>query len=532
MASPTESDPAILYAAAKRCFAQGDLHGVETYGRRIVTAEPTFADAWFLMGKAAVRAGQAIAAGQLTEEAVALDGARADYRAQLAQCFSLILQHPKAASHAEMAMALGPEDAETFDRIGVVFLQADQPARALEALEQAVSMQPGDAMFQFNLASACRFLGDLPRAEQACQAALKADPGFHRAHAMLAELQGRRVSRERTRELELALDALATDAAVPRMNVGFALSRAYEAQGEFAKAFSVLAQSKALVRERLNYDFATDQAQFDALTRLFDSPDCFAGVAGHDSKRPIFVMGMPRSGTTLADRILSSHHEVESAGEVHNFGILLQRAVGEPGLGVPSAGVLGKAMHVDFRKLGEDYIDSVRARIGGATHFVDKLPHNFLFAGYIARALPNARMICLRRNPLDTCLGNFRQLFAINFPYYYFNFDLLDTGRYYIAFDRLIRHWQSVMPGRIYELSYEALVNNPEAEIRQLLAFCELDWDPACLSMEKNKAPVTSASAAQVREPINARAVGRWRRYASELQVLVSLLKQAGIDPE
>jgi hypothetical protein len=159
------------------------------------------------------------------------------------------------------------------------------------------------------------------------------------------------------------------------------------------------------------------------------------------------------------------------------------------------------------------------------------MPLNFFYLGHVARALPGARMVVVRRHPLDTCLGNFRQLFATRMSYYDYACDLLDTGRYYLAFDRLMAHWQRVLPGRIHELAYEQLVADPPGETARLLKHCGLDWEDGCLAFERNPAAVATASAVQVREPIHARAVGRWRHYERELQPLIRLLAEAGCHP-
>ncbi len=157
------------------------------------------------------------------------------------------------------------------------------------------------------------------------------------------------------------------------------------------------------------------------------------------------------------------------------------------------------------------------------------MPHNFLYAGFIARALPNAKIVCLRRDPLDTCVGNFRHLFENESGFYDYSFNLDDIGRYYLQFDRLMAHWRKVLPGRILELPYESLVENTEAAARDVLAFCELPWDDTCLRSETNTAPVNTPNAWQVRTPIYQRAIGHWRHYEPQLRDLRWLLASAGV---
>jgi len=239
---------------------------------------------------------------------------------------------------------------------------------------------------------------------------------------------------------------------------------------------------------------------------------------------------MPRSGTTLVERIISSHPDVHAAGELQNFALALKRTSGSRTPYLIDIDTVTRTQDVDWRQLGEDYLTSTRPDTGRTPHFIDKLPHNFLYVGAIANALPHAKIICLRRDPMDTCLSNFRQLFALGSPYHAYSFDLLNTGRYYILFDRLMAHWKQAFPGRILEVDYETLVDKQEASSRQLLKFCDLPWNDACLTFENNQAPASTASAAQVREPIYRSAVKRWKQYEAQLADLRELLHNAGIE--
>jgi hypothetical protein len=241
---------------------------------------------------------------------------------------------------------------------------------------------------------------------------------------------------------------------------------------------------------------------------------------------------MPRSGTTLVERILSSHPEVHSAGELENFPLAVKHASGSATPSLTDPDTIRRASDLDWRALGNRYIQGTRMLTGGKPRFVDKLPHNFLYAGHIARALPNASIICLRRGPMDTCLGNFRQLFSLVSPYYDYSFDLLDTGRYYLLFDRLMAHWETTMPGRILRVDYEDLVDHQEDVTRRLLAHCRLPWNDACLRFEENALPVSTASAVQVRAPMFRSSLQRWKRYEPQLQPLRTLLEAGGAKVE
>ena len=239
---------------------------------------------------------------------------------------------------------------------------------------------------------------------------------------------------------------------------------------------------------------------------------------------------MPRTGTTLVERILSSHPEVYAADELENFGVALERLSGARSPVMLSPDVIRQASQVSWEALGEVYLASTRPATCMKPRFVDKLPHNFLYAGFIANALPNARIICLRRNPLDTCLSNFREAFPESSASHGYSFDLLDIGHHYIQFDRLMAHWNAVLPGRILQLDYETLVTGQEDATRKLLAHCELEWHDACLDFRRNTSAVATASTAQVREAIHHRAMGRWGKFRPWLGPLEELLREAGVD--
>jgi hypothetical protein len=237
---------------------------------------------------------------------------------------------------------------------------------------------------------------------------------------------------------------------------------------------------------------------------------------------------MPRTGTTLVERILSNHPAVFAAGELMNFGLELKRLAATRSNRVLDPETLAAASHVDPQALGEAYVASTRPRTGHRPHFIDKMPLNFFYAPLIHRALPNAKIICLRRNALDSCLSNYRQLLTTAFSYYDYSYDLLDTGRYYLLFDDLARHWRATIATNYTEVHYEDVVEHTEREARRLVEFCGLPWDPACLEFERNSAPVATPSAVQVRQPIYRTAVERWRKYETELAPLRKLLSNAG----
>jgi hypothetical protein len=262
--------------------------------------------------------------------------------------------------------------------------------------------------------------------------------------------------------------------------------------------------------------------------------DAFPGTSGSASTdtagdSPIFIVGLPRSGTTLVDRILGSHSQVFSAGELNQFALCLVDAVRRRSGGARLARreLVAQSATVDFGALGREYLERVRSAFGGSRRFIDKMPLNYLYCGLIRRALPNARIVHLSRHPMAACFAMYKTLFMDGYP---FSYDLGEIARYYVAYRRLMGHWQATMPGAIHELRYEDLVADQLTETRKLLQFCGLGWEAACVQFHLNPAATTTASAAQVRRPLYDSSVSRWRHYEPQLAALGRQLRAAGID--
>jgi hypothetical protein len=255
-----------------------------------------------------------------------------------------------------------------------------------------------------------------------------------------------------------------------------------------------------------------------------------AGRGGAGDGAPIFIVGLPRSGTTLVDRILSSHSQVQSLGEINDLSYALiaqaQRPEDEERGPPDRLELIRRSAQLDFAALGSDYLRRVAGYPRDKPRFIDKTPWNFLYLGLIALALPQARIIHLRREPMDSCLALYKTLFRSGSPYSY---DLGDLARYYLAYHRLMEHWRRALPGRVLEVDYERLVQSQESATRELLEGCGLAFEPQCLEFHRNSAPAATASAVQVREPIHARSVGIWKDYARWLVPLAAALREGGV---
>ena len=519
-------DPAQLYAQATVAFSQREWRKALDMATQLLPLAPNGAELHHLAGMSALELQQMPQALQYLQRAMLLYPLRADYATQFAKALSMVNLSADAVTVAERALTLLPLDAQTLDTLGVIYTRANAHQRATSLYDRAVALAPSQPNYRYNFAKSLVFLGDLDAAERELEACLGLAPWHWSAHLTLSQLRKQNATSNHLDRLHALLPKTIENHDA-QMNLHLALAKEYEDLADYPKAFEHLVSGKTAAMVKPDDSSQRDEVLFEAITRTSPRPQ--SASAGFATEEPIFVIGMPRSGTTLVERIISSHPDVHSAGELQNFALALKHASGSRTPHLLDVDTITRAQEVDWRQLGESYLASTRPDTGRKPRFVDKLPHNFLYVGAIANALPNAKIICLRRDPMDTCLSNFRQLFALSSPYHAYSFDLLNTGRYYILFDRLMAHWKQTFPGRILEVDYETLVDTQEASSHQLLEFCGLPWNDACLKFESNQAPATTASAAQVREPIYRNAVKRWKQYEAQLNDLRELLHKAGI---
>lgn len=515
--------------AARRALARGDFDATFDHAEALLAAEPDNAEAHFLLGIAESSTGGVSAGIAALERAVALDP-QGEYRAHLAKLYTLVRREGEAAATLKDAEQALPVDALSRDTIGCVYARLGNHAAALGHFDAAVALDPGNTEFRYNQAVTLNFLGRVDHAEAALEALLALDPAAARAHHLLASL--RKQTREANHIARLGQIRAGARESRDRLLLGYALAKELEDIGEAEQALDTLIAANGEHRRSLPYDFARDAAVFDAIEAAWPHV-ARAPVTDPAPDAPIFIVGMPRTGTTLVDRILSSHPDVESAGELQAMPLAVKQATGTRSRLVLDAETAFAVSRVDLGLVGRAYVERARHHLrNDASRFIDKFPGNFQYVGVIARALPQARIICLRRNPMDTVLSNFRNLFAVGSRYYDYSYDLLETAAYYQRFDRMMALWRGALPGRVLELSYERLVGDQEGETRRLLSHCGLDWSEACLSFHTNRSPVSTPSAAQVRRPIYSEAVARWKRHAEVLEPVRQYLVASGISVE
>ncbi len=448
---------------------------------------------------------------ELCERAAALAPGEAIYQAGYAQVLSVVGRQNEAREAAEKAAALPVSDPMTADIIAVVFSRAGFHERAVPFFRQAIQLNPQPANFHYNLASSLQFAGRFEEAERAYEETLARDPAFFKAHSGLVALKKQTTDCNRLDILLPMFEKLSGDPDAA-LHLGHAIAKTYEDLGDYDESLAWLKRAKAQNRER----YPTDEAeQADMFQAAMETASFAAGVGAEGA--PIFVVGLPRTGTTLVDRILSTHPDVVSAGELNVFAGLVKAAAGSSSNMVLDAETLRMVEGVDLAEIGNRYMAATKVLARGAERFVDKMPLNFFYAALILKALPNARIVALRRDAMDSCLSNYRQLFSTQFSYYNYTYDLESTAHFYRGFDGLMAEWRELLPAdRFMEIRYEDIVFDQEAQTRRLLDFCGLDWFEGCLRFHENAAPVSTASSVQVRQPLYSGSIGRWRRYGAD----------------
>jgi tetratricopeptide (TPR) repeat protein len=435
----------------------------------------------------------------------------------------------------ECAAAAEPHanhDPVVWDLIGTLYSRANDQPRALAAYDRAVALAPEEPAFLFNRAAVRRFLGQLAQSEADYDRVLTLRPGDCEAYRNRSDL--RRQTSERNHVA--ALRRLQTQVLGDwrgAVRVHYSLAKEHEDLGDYAASFEQLQMGSRLRRAHLRYDVATDLATVDWIIEAFPAtlPSALDTTSSARSSGPIFILGLPRSGSTLVERILGRHSRVHAAGELQAMALAIVDAVRQGSGPTPlsRAQLIEQSSRLDFDALGRDYLARARASGAEGECFIDKMPLNFLYCGLIRRALPQARIVHVQRQPMAACYAMYKTLFEDAYP---FSYDLTELGRYYLAYRRLMQHWAQAMPGQIHELHYESLIADQWGETQRLLDFCGLDWEDACAQFHDNPDPSTTASAAQVRQPIYDSSVEQWRHYSDQLSELHHLLEQGGVDVE
>jgi tetratricopeptide (TPR) repeat protein len=406
-----------------------------------------------------------------------------------------------------------------------ILRDCQQVENAHDWLEKALALAPTNPRIRYELALTDYHLGRPDEAEAHIVDLLEKEP-FHDAALHLRSAL--RTSSQERNYVDDLRRRLAEGPAHPRFvaAANYALTKELEDQGRYEEAMAALDTGARAYRSTLDYDSDAELAGHEGIRSVFSREALEALPPGYADEKPVFIVGMPRSGTTLVERILSAHSQLFSIGEFTEFprlyGIRLRRQFSRDSQLTPSEA----SMALDFAELGRAYCQAARELAGQAPRFVDKLPYNFLYCGYILAALPNAKLIHLTRHPLDTCYAVYKTLF---FGAYRFSYDLGELASYFISYRRHMAHWHAVLPGRILDVSYEALVQEPEAQVRKIIDWCGLPWEPAVLDFHQQQRPSMTASAMQVRRPLYTDSIGAWQRAEARFAPIKARFEAEGI---
>lgn len=517
-----------ISTTARNAASRRDWATLSSCAREFLKHDEQSPEGHFLYGltmKAAQRPAEAIDA---FARALALDNDRYDAAIELAN------QHCVAQRHADAASLVGryedmlSNSPRYLHLAGSVYSRVGLPARAWPLYQRANALQPGIDLFQASLGTCAMFLGKVDEARDIYRALLQRNPAHQRNHYQLAQLE----KATDTTHIEQMQEILRSSEQPPDRNIFlyYAIGKEFEDLERWEDAFRYFEQGGDAVRSVARYDIETDLAVVDRVIECCDA-DWLAGRSGRPcrerwGKTPIFVVGLPRSGTTLADRIISSHSRVASVDETQYMPMVIRRLSGIGGDDKMTAAMIEAAANTDIDAIGNAYMEMLRHRLGVEPAFVDKLPFNALYLGFICKAFPDARIVLLQRNPLDSCFAMYKQVFL---GAYKFSYSLENLGRFYVAYARLVEHWKETLGDCLIELQYETLVTRQEETTRDLLDGLGLDFEETCLAFDRNASAIATASSAQVREKIHTRSVGRWKQYAQQLRPLREQLEAAGI---
>jgi tetratricopeptide (TPR) repeat protein len=519
-----------LSTRARQAVQSQDWSTVSACAGAILSHDPRSAEGWFLSGLVENASQRPVKATEAFARALELDADRYDAGVELANQHSIGRRNGQAAELLARYQGQLKNSPRYLDMAGTVYVNIGLAERAWPLYQQANALQPGVDLFQANLAACGVYLGKVDEAREIYTALLARFPAHQRNHYHLSRLERARDARH----VEQMQALLHSARLPPEKNIFlyYALGKELEDLERWDEAFQYYQRAGDAVTKVAQYDVANDEALISTIIDVCSARWLADGaVAATDAgaRRPIFVVGLPRTGTTLTERILSSHSQVESLGETQFLQMVLRRESAVESLDAMNPAMIEAVAAKDIGLVARGYLDAVAYRLGAPPNFIDKLPFNFLYLGFIAKAYPNAGIVYLNRHPLDACFAMYKQVFTWA---YKFSYTLEGLGRYYIAHDRLLRHWRAVLGERLIEVEYEALVADQEGQTRTLLDRLGLDFEPACLEFDRNRAATATASSVQVREKMHDRSVNRWLHYRKQLDPLRRQLAQAGIIPD
>jgi tetratricopeptide (TPR) repeat protein len=504
-------------------FADNEIHDAEELLRRYLLTHGNHVEGMRLLAQIGVKMDVIDDAEILLESALVLapeyDALRYDY----VQVLLRRHKHVRAREELDKLLQKHPDNRDYRTTYATICTGFGDSEKALLMYRKVLAETPDGPELHLSIAHALKTVGCTAEAIQSYRAAAAARPRFGDAYWSLANLKTYRFT-----DAEIA--QMRADEASPRIGLEdryhmcFALGKALEDRGEYGESFAFYERGNTLKKSECRYrpEPLERNARLQAEVCTRDFFDARQG-AGCDSRAPIFIVGLPRSGSTLLEQILASHSKVEGTMELADIPRLVQDLQGrETRDSIPRyPGILAEFKPEEFRRLGETYLADTCAYRSGKPFFIDKMPNNFRHLGLIHLMLPNAKIIDARRDPLACCFSNYKQLFASGQQ---FTYSVEDITRYYRMYVDLMAHWDRALPGKIMRVQHEDIVDNLEANVRRILEFCDLDFEPACVDFHKTARRIHTASSEQVRQPINREGLDQWRHYEPWLGPLKAAL--------
>lgn len=501
----------------------GHTDAAVTSYQQALERDPEFAECHNNLGNALADLGRLDEAVNSFKKAIALKPNLIEAYNNLGNALKASQRLSDAVVFYQQALAIKPDYFEAHNNLGNGLSDLNRMDEAIVSYKKALQINPGYVEAHNSLGLALKDLGRMDQAIASFEKAIAIQPDYAKAHANLSQMR-KHTDGDGDGEVR-AMAELYDRSDLPddqRIHLAFGLARAYENLGQYGRAFECLSDGQRLQKVAVPFDLAKATRFFKLIEDMFD-PNFLAKQAksGFEDESPIFVLGMPRSGSSLVEQILASHPQVYGAGELKAVGELTRRMEKSAGESFPKA--MGSVDPNIFHELGASYIEMVRRLAPRIKFITDKMPANFLCIGFIATMLPRARFIHCLRDPMDTCFSIYKSQFSESHDY---SHNLASLGGYYLLYEELMAHWHRVLPDRIFDIRYEQLVQNSETEIRSMLDYCDLPFDKACLSFYKTDRVVKTASATQVRQPIYQNAIGFWKNYEDQLTPLQSALKR------
>ncbi len=459
-------------------------------------------------------------------KACALSSTHTKAHLQLADCLIAQGELVEALSVLDALALRVPDDALVAVLVGNLYVKADHYERACASFLRAVELNDGDVEAWHLYSGALAGLGNIEAAGEALDRVLALDPHHYQSLLSRANLNKKTADNNQVEALKACLAEVRSEEG--EVLVCYALAKELEDLKAYDESFQFLKRGADLNDKILNYDVAQDISSIQQFTEVFEQRIKQAPGPESGGEGLVFILGLPRTGSTLSDRILSAHSGVASLGETSDFHYALLAQAGQVSLGGQRS-FIDSLAHIDYRALGEDYLKRVRKYGKTEGVLIDKTPNNALYLGLIKKALPDARIVYSHKAPMDSCYSLYKAVFKNGYP---FSYNLDKLGQYYIAFDTMMDYWRQTFPEGFYELSYEVMVADQEGQSRQLLAYCGCEWEEACLDFHRQSSATATASVIQVRQAIFKTAVQKWKHFSTPLQGLKGQLEEAGIELE